>query len=59
MPKEFRKQHILKIHEFSEIPYLNGGLFREVIEHESQYSIIIKFLEVNISYYYIIFRNLN
>lgn len=32
-----RKSSILAISEFSTIPYLNGGLFREVVKNERQY----------------------
>ncbi|MFY9871236.1 MAG: hypothetical protein WAK17_16085, partial [Candidatus Nitrosopolaris sp.] len=40
MPRDIRKQHIQN-------SYLNGGLFREVVEHESQCGVDDDILERN------------
>lgn len=45
-PPNTRRPHILAISEFTGIPYLNGGLFREVVKDELQYDVDDDILEI-------------
>lgn len=38
-PPHNRKPNVMAISEYNNIPYLNGGLFREVVENETQYDV--------------------
>jgi SAM-dependent methyltransferase len=43
---DMRESRVLSVPEFRDIPYLNGGLFREVVDDESGYNIDNDILEV-------------
>jgi type I restriction-modification system DNA methylase subunit len=45
-PLSRRKQEILDVSEFDNIPYLNGGLFRQVIDNEFYYDVDNAILEL-------------
>jgi SAM-dependent methyltransferase len=44
-----RKQNIISVSEFTNVPYLNGGLFREVVNNEVNYDVDNDILDVIIA----------
>lgn len=44
--QDMRESRVVSVPEFRDIPYLNGGLFREVVDNESGYNVDNDILEV-------------